>query len=319
MSATSVATIPRNNAPMTAAEQNEAIRTALKSSLYPGASDASVDLVLAYCRASGLDPMTKPVHIVPMKVNTGRKDDRGYDIKEMRDVVMPGIGLYRINASRTGSYAGCGEPEFGPTMTLDYQREQWVDGGNGRRVKQMVEAEVDYPEWCRVTVTRIVDGKEREFTAKEYWLENYAEKGDSGGPNSMWEKRPFAQLAKCTEAQALRKAFPEAVGSQPTAEEMEGKDVIDSTATVVDQPPARAAVTAEKPPYSAEEFAKNLPTWRGFIETGEKDCERLIAMLQTKATFTPEQLAAIRAPFKPDPADDVAPLDASQQGTGDHA
>ena len=48
---------------LTVAEQNEAIRTALKTSLYPGASDASVDLVLAYCRASGLDPMTKPAHI----------------------------------------------------------------------------------------------------------------------------------------------------------------------------------------------------------------------------------------------------------------
>ena len=73
---------------LTVAEQNEAIRTALKTSLYPGASDASVDLVLAYCRASGLDPMTKPVHIVPMSVTVG-KDDRGYAKKETRDVVMP--------------------------------------------------------------------------------------------------------------------------------------------------------------------------------------------------------------------------------------
>ena len=193
---------------LTVAEQNEAIRTALKTSLYPGASDASVDLVLAYCRASGLDPMTKPVHIVPMSVTVG-KDERGYAKKETRDVVMPGIGLYRINAARTGEYAGCSEPEFGPTQHLQFKREVWEDGPNGKRVKKLVDGSLPYPEWCKVTVTKIVDGKEREFTAKEYWLENYAEKGDTGGPNSMWEKRPFAQLAKCTEAQALRKAFPQ--------------------------------------------------------------------------------------------------------------
>lgn len=38
----------------------------------------------------------------------------------------------------------------------------------------------------------------------------------------MWKKRPYGQLSKCAEAQALRKAWPE-IGQQPTAEEMEGK------------------------------------------------------------------------------------------------
>ncbi|CAJ0997499.1 hypothetical protein SODG_005668 [Sodalis praecaptivus] len=48
-------------------------------------------------------------------------------------------------------------------------------------------------------------------------------------PNAMWKKRPYGQIAKCAEAQALRKAWPE-IGQQPTAEEMEGKtlDVIDA-------------------------------------------------------------------------------------------
>ncbi len=226
-------TMPQNQ--MVTAEHAAAVRTALKNSLYPGASDASVDLVLAYCRAGNLDPLTKPVHIVPMKVSTGRKDDKGWDIKETRDVVMPGIGLYRTNASRTGTYAGCSEPEYGPTRTLTFKREQWQDSPSGKgRVKKSVDAELEYPEWCRVTVRKVLDigdGKKQvgEFTAVEYWKENYAEKGDDGAPNAMWEKRPFAQLAKCAEAQALRKAFPEAVGSQPTAEEMEGKDLVDVT------------------------------------------------------------------------------------------
>lgn len=238
-------------------DTERAIRTALQTSLYPGASNDSVSMVLAYCRAANLDPMTKPVHIVPMKVSTGRKDEKGWDIKETRDVVMPGIGLYRINAARTGEYAGCSEPEFGPTRVLKYKLEVWGDGANGRRVKTLVDAEIEYPEWCSVTVVRLVCGQERKFTGKELWLENFAEKGDGGGPNSMWEKRPFAQLAKCAEAQALRKAFPEAVGSQPTADEMEGK-TIEGHATEVKpandlMPKAKAAPATEHAPKPAAE------------------------------------------------------------------
>ena len=40
--------------------------TVLENSLYPGAAIESVKMVLGYCKAAGLDPMQKPVHIVPM-------------------------------------------------------------------------------------------------------------------------------------------------------------------------------------------------------------------------------------------------------------
>lgn len=182
----------------------------LQSSLYPGAKPESIKLVLGYCKAAGLDPMQKPVHIVPISVKVG-------DNYQMRDTVMPGIGLYRTQAARTGQYAGITEPEFGPTKTL-----------------KVGEFTLDYPEWCRVTVKRMVVGMIVEFTANERWLENYATaKRDTAMPNAMWKRRPFAQLAKCAEAQALRKAFPE-LGAQPTADEMEGR-----TLEEVDITPAR--------------------------------------------------------------------------------
>ena len=50
----------------------------------------------------------------------------------------------------------------------------------------------------------------------------------------MWAKRSRGQIAKCTEAQALRKAFPE-IGAQPTADEMEGKTLdTDPEGNVID-------------------------------------------------------------------------------------
>lgn len=172
----------------------------LRNSLYPGAADDSIKLVIGYCKASQLDPMQKPVHIVPIWDNNAR---------QMRDVVMPGIGLYRTQAARSGQYAGVTEPEFGDDVT------ESLDG-----------VSVTYPKWCRVTVRRLMPtGQIVEFTANERWKENYAtKKKDTIAPNAMWQRRPYAQLAKCAEAQALRKAFPE-FGAQPTADEMEGKEI----------------------------------------------------------------------------------------------
>lgn len=179
---------------------DEQMVTVLQSSLYPGAASTSVHLVLEYCRAAGLDPMQKPVHIVPM---WDRESGR------MRDVIMPGIGLYRIQAARSGSLAGVSEPEFGPDVTE-------VIGGQS----------VTYPAWCRVSVQRrLPTGEIAAFTAREFWKENYAVKGGkekSIAPNAMWTKRPYGQIAKCAQAQALRIAFPE-IGAAPTAEEMEGR------------------------------------------------------------------------------------------------
>lgn len=182
---------------------DESTWSALKNSIYPGAKDESVLMAVDYCRARQLDPLMKPVHLVPMSVKdskTGRN--------EWRDVVMPGVGLYRIQADRSGNYAGAKEPIFGNLVEREF------NGG----------VKVSFPEWCQYSVfKRMADGKIVEFVSKEYWIENYATAGrDTDAPNAMWKKRPYAQLAKCCEAQALRKAWPE-IGQQPTAEEMEGK------------------------------------------------------------------------------------------------
>jgi phage recombination protein Bet len=257
----------------------------LQSSLYPGAAPASIKLVIGYCKAAGLDPMQKPVHIVPM-----------WDSKagQMRDVVMPGVGLYRTQAARTGC-AGISEPEFGPDRTESI-------GGQS----------ITFPVWCRVTVKRRQsNGAVDEFTAREFWAENYAVKGGkekSVAPNAMWTKRPYGQLAKCAEAQALRKAFPE-IGSQPAAEEMEGKTIegeyIDAGAGDISRGRAPAAARQELPAYAQADFEKNLPAWAEIVHQGKKTPGDLLAMLCTRATFSEDQKAALLSLKKmaePEPA-----------------
>lgn len=211
------------------AQSDAALTQVLQSSLYPGARPESIALVLAWCRATGRDPMKKPIHIVPMYVKDARTGKSEY-----RDTLMPGIGTYRTDAANSGQYAGKTEPEFGPD-------EETVFAGS---------VKVKYPKWCKVTVQRIVAGQVRDFAAKEFWLENYASAGrDTDAPNAMWKKRPYGQLAKCAESQALRMAFPDETGNTNTAEEMEGKDFIGTT---IDHPPSspstRFAAISEDPP-----------------------------------------------------------------------
>jgi hypothetical protein len=125
-----------------------------------------------------------------------------------------------------------------------------------------------------------------EFTAKEFWKENYATKGGkekSVAPNAMWTKRPYGQIAKCAEAQALRKAFPE-IGSEPTADEMEGKTF--DLSDVVEAP-------ATNPAPQEEEFKKKLTEWQKVIDSGKKTPGELLAFLTTKATIDESQKARI--------------------------
>ena len=199
-----------------AVQEKADLMVSLKNSLYPGASDQACELVLAFCRASGMNPLLKPVHIVPMWNSKEGKN---------KDTIMPGIGMYRINAERSGSYAGLSEPEFGPDITEEFPEEKYEKEWNGKKTSHIRKAmKLTYPKWCRITVKKIVGGQIYEFSALEFWKENYATASrDSEQPNEMWSNRPYGQLAKCAEAQALRKAFPDRVSSQSTAEEVEGK------------------------------------------------------------------------------------------------
>lgn len=244
--------------PAFAMDEQELIEV-LRNSLYPGAQDGSIKMIIGYCRASGLDPMQKPAHIVPI-----------WDAKakEMRDVVMPGIGLYRTQAARSGNYAGVTEPEFGPDVTETL-------GG----------VTVTYPAWCKVIVKRsMANGTIVEFAAVERWKENYATaKRDTDAPNAMWRRRPYGQLAKCAEAQALRKAFPE-FGSAPTAEEMEGKEIYaERDITPAKQEPAVIQY------YPEDKFNEQLPSWVRMISENKTTPERIIAKVELKAPLTEAQ------------------------------
>ncbi|MFE8033044.1 recombinase RecT [Thiohalocapsa marina] len=197
----------------------------LTESIFPAAKTAEgIVLALHYCAARNLDVMKRPVHVVSMYSKAlGREVE----------TVWPGIAELQTTAARTGQWAGLDAPRFGPVCERSFVGRVRRDGS-----WQDLELTVSFPEWCEVTVYRLVGGQRCPFTEPVFWLEAYARLGGSYSelPTDMWVKRPRGQLMKCAKAASLRAAFPEE--ATYTAEEMEGK-VIEADAAI----PVQGAAT----------------------------------------------------------------------------
>jgi phage recombination protein Bet len=193
---------------------------ALVDAVFPSAKTVDgVMLAVSYCRERGLDVFKRPVHVVPMYNSA-----LGREI----ETVWPGINEYRTTASRTGQWAGNDECKFGPLLTEAFKDEQerWKWNGNIRE-KYIAKADCPsftFPEWAQVTVYRLMGGQRVPFVGpKVYFKEIFSGEKGLRVPNARWQQAPSGQLEKCAEAAALRRAFPEELGNDYTAEEMEGK------------------------------------------------------------------------------------------------
>lgn len=207
----------------------------LCDSTFPAArSVEAIALALSYCRHRNLDIFKRPVHIVPMYSTA---------LKRMVETVWPSIAEIRTTATRTGAYAGIDDVEFGPLVERDFILRSEDEQRN--TVERPIR--VAYPEWARVVVHRLVGGVRCPFVARVFWSELYATAARGADlPNEMWRKRPFGQIDKCVEAAALRKAFPEELGNEYAAEEMEGRILDDQHVQVADIP--NPAASAPRPP-----------------------------------------------------------------------
>lgn len=119
------------------------------------------------------------------------------------------------------------------------------------------------------------------------------------GKQGPWTQYPKRMRQMRARAFALRDVYPDVLKGIPIAEEL-----MDIQPDGPEEPPRVVATVAtapaELPMYSEADFAANLSKWWDIIASGKKSADDLIAMLQTKARFTPEQLAEIRTPPKPE-------------------
>lgn len=161
----------------------------IKRTVAVGTTDDELQLFLYTAKRTGLDPLAKQIHAI-----------KRWNSQAGREVmtVQTGIDGYRLTADRTGKLAGISDPLF------DVEDKP-------------------HPGKATVTVRKLVDGNECEFSASARWSE-YVQTKKDGSITAMWAKMPYLMLGKCAEALALRKAFPADLSEVYTFEEMAQAD-----------------------------------------------------------------------------------------------
>lgn len=106
----------------------------------------------------------------------------------------------------------------------------------------------EIPISATTTVYRMLQGVKTAFTATAYYKE-YVPYTKKGEVFPLWQKMPRVMLAKCSEAQARRMAFPKATSGLYVGEEME-TDTKQRTVTPMQIPPTDQPAT--QPPNEKE-------------------------------------------------------------------
>lgn len=182
-----------------------------------GATPHEFAVLLEIAKVRRLNPLLRQIHFV-----------KRWDGQKRRDVWSTQVSIdgLRAIAERTGKYDGQDEPEF-------IEKE-------GRIVACKVR--VYRKDWARPAV------------GVAYWSE-YVQTKKEGGPTQFWARMPHVMLAKCAEALAIRKAFPEDTSGLYTPEEMaqadNGRRAAPAEAELLDSAPDLEKALAESIDWNA--------------------------------------------------------------------
>lgn len=156
----------------------------MQNTICPDHTVYEIAFFLEYCLRRGLDPLAKQIYSIKRKG---------------KQTFQTSIDYLRSNAEESGLYDGQDDAE-------------WC--GKSGEWKDIWLAD-EPPAAARVKVYR--KGTQRPIAGIALWSEYCPEPGSDW----RWKKAPSGQLAKCAEAIALRKAFPERLGGLYSHDEMD--------------------------------------------------------------------------------------------------
>lgn len=198
-------------------------RKMIRDTFANGASDAEFAVLMEVAKARNLNPLLRQIHFV-------KRWDRAKGCEVWSTQIA--IDGLRAVAERTGIYAGQDEPEF--------------EEAGGKLV------------CCKVRVYR--KDWQRPAVGVAHFAE-YAQRKKDGSLTQFWNDKPHIMLAKCAEALAIRKAFPEDTSGLYVAEEM-GQEPEAVAATHAAEPrhaPAVEVLPPAPPPEPPKPAAKAGP------------------------------------------------------------
>ena len=192
-------------------EFNDEDRTLIRNQFCPQATDGEFQTLLKVASLKRLSPFLGQIHFVKRKTQV---DGQWVE----RWATQTGIDGLRAIAERTGLYEGQDEPEF-------------------------VYGEDKFPVCCKVRVWK--KGVARPFIGVAYF-EEFAQVTQKGELTRMWREKPHVMLAKCAEAQGLRKAFPDDMAGLFADDEMSDEHASGTPARKVAAETPSAAELLEK-------------------------------------------------------------------------